>query len=227
MNQPSDKLRSKLTEHQQRFGIAGPKPQGLPYREIVDRVAGFLLSQDGYRVAHSFGAGVLANDVDEGDRAFDPIWLYQSYPDQADTIAMYVEAELQDATKALLQESSSNLAAYNTLLFGIALRLARAEPLSEEFVEFLVNHLLQPQLPSSTKVRGRPKKFNDDDLLKKHAIKFATQHGLKITRNNQVSAKITAFDAVSDAALKLYQERKDARFATGYSYENLKKIWYK
>ena len=103
MTQPYDKLRSILEDSQERFGILGSKPQGLAYEEIVDRVAEFLLSQESYRIALSFGAGVLSTDVDDGERPFDPIWLYQTYPYQVEAIAMYVEAELLDATVSVIR----------------------------------------------------------------------------------------------------------------------------
>ncbi|MFT5508432.1 MAG: hypothetical protein ACI89J_001507 [Hyphomicrobiaceae bacterium] len=222
-----DKLLARMNHVRERFSILGPKPQNLPYDDIVARVADFMLSQDEMRIAYAFGNEVGEDLEDENDARFDPIALYQAHPDRIDKIVMYVEAEMQSSEKDLLQGKDRSLFAYNTLVFGSALRLADSKAVSPELLDFLIEHLIEPKPPSESKRRGRPKNTNDELRLKRQAIEFAVAHGLTATRNDVTFNKPSACDAVADAGRKLYQTHGDEKFISGYTFEALKKIWRK
>lgn len=222
-----DKLLARMNHVRERFSVLGPKPQNLPYDDIVARVADFILSQDKMRIAYAFGNEVGEDLEDKNDARFDPIALYQAYPDRIDTIVMYVETEMQSSENDLLKRKDSSLFAYNTLVFGSALRLARSEAVSPELLDFLLEHLIEPKPPSESKRRGRPKATNDELMFKRQAIKFAVAHGLPATRNDVTIKKHSACDAVADAGRKLYKTHRDDKFISGYTFEALKKIWQK
>lgn len=219
-----DDLIARMKHTRERFSVIGPKPQNLPYDEIVTRVADFMLSQDELRLSYAFGNEVGEALEDENDERFDPLALYQAYPDRHDDIVMYVEAEMQSSEKDLLERKDSSLFAYNTLVFGSALRLANSEAMSPELLDFLIEHLIEPNPPSEPKRRGRPKSTNDEVTFKRQAIQFAVDHGLTPTRND-VTDKSSACDAVADAGQRLYQIHGDAKFISGYTFEALKKVW--
>jgi hypothetical protein len=211
----------------ERFSTLEEKPQNLPYFEIVERTADFMLSQHQLRVAIAFSNEVGEDLEDKHDARFDPIALLEAYPDSLDSIVMFVEAEMKASEKDLLERKGKSLYAYNTLVFAAALHLARSESISSELMEFLVNHLLQPNPPVTSKGRGRPKGINDDLLFKSNAIKFAVAHGLTPTRNDETKKKISACDAVVQAGRKLYQDKGDKKFISGHTYAALKKVWQK
>jgi hypothetical protein len=217
----------RMKHHQERFGVLGPKLQNLPYLEIVARIADFMVSQDKLRIAYAFGNQVGEDLEDDDDAHFDPIALYAAYPDSLDAITMFVDAEMLKSEHDLLQRKDTSLYAYNTLVFGVALRLARSETVSSELRKFLVEHLIKPNPPNKSKGRGRPKDTNDDLTFKRQAIEFAVSYGLKPTRNDATSEKTSACDAVADAGRKLYQETGDPKSISGYTFEALKKVWQK
>ena len=207
--------------------IIGRKPQNLPYAEIVARIADFMLSQERLRVAYAYGNEVGEDLEDEDDGRFDPIALYEAHPDSFDAIAMYVAAEMQEAMPELLERKATSLFAYNTLVFGAALRLARSESVPPHLMEFLVEHLVKPNPPQKLKGRGRPKDTTDDLTFKRQAIEFAVAQGLTPTRNDASTDMTSACDAVADAGRKLYQEHGNPKFITGYTFDALKKVWQK
>lgn len=211
----------------ERLTLLGPKPQSLPYAEIVARVADFILSQDKLRIGYAFSNEVGEDLEDDDDARFDPIALYDAYPESFDAIAMYVDAEMKDSEHALFERKDTSLFAYNTLVFGAALRLARSETVSTPLMAFLVDHLIKPSPPHKPKGRGRPKDSNDDLIFKRQAIEFAVAHGLTPTRNDASTDQTSACDAVADAGRKLYQSHHDAKFLAGYTFEALKKVWQK
>lgn len=139
----------------ERLTILGPKPQNLPYEDIVIRVADFILSQDRLRIDYAF-SNEIGEDLEYDDDArFDPIALYDAHPESFDAIAMYVDTEMKDSEHALLERKDTSLFAYNTLVFGAALRLARSETVSPALMGFLVEHLVKPNPPHKFQGRGR------------------------------------------------------------------------
>lgn len=222
-----DNVFDRMKRLGERLTILGPKPRNLPYEEIVARVADFILSQDKLRIAYAYGSEVGENLEDEDDARFDPITLYAAHPDSFDAIAMYVDAEMQEAMPELLERKESSLFAYNTLVFGAALRLAKSETISPALMGFLVEHLIKPNPPHKPKGRGRPKDTNDDLTFKRQAIEFAVAHGLTPTRNDASTDQTSACDAVADAGRKLYQEHGNPKFIAGYTFDALKKVWQK
>ena len=228
MSDKRDKLLARMNHVRERFSIIGPKPQNLPYDDIVERVADFILSQDKQRIAHAFGNEVGEDLEDENDARFDPIAFYQARPDQIDEIVMYVEAEMQSSEEDLLKRKDSSLFAYNTLVFGSALRLANSEAVSPELLDFLIEHLIEPKPPSEPKKRrGRTEATNDELRFKRQALQFAVAHGLTPTRNDATIKKHSACDAVAAAGRQLYRIHGDQKFISGYTFEALKKVWSK
>jgi hypothetical protein len=222
-----DKLLARMNHVRERFSVLGTKPQNLPYDDIVERVADFILSQDKQRIAHAFGNEVGEDLEDKNNARFDPIALYQADPDRTDEIVMYVEAEMQSSEEDLLKRKDSSLFAYNTLVFGSALRLANSEAVSPELLDFLIEHLIEPKPPSESKRRARPKNTNDELRFKRQALQFAVAHGLTPTRNDVTIKKHSACDAVAAAGRKLYRIHGDQKFISGYTFEALKKVWSK
>ena len=221
------KLLARMMHVRERYSVLGPKPQNLTYDEIVTRVADFILSQDKLRIAYAFGNEVGEDLEDENDARFDPIALYQARPDQLDEIVMYVEAQMQWSEKDLLKRKESSLFAYNTLVFGSALRLANTEAVSPELLDFLLNTSSNQSLLLNRNVEVDPKTTNDELVFKRHAIEFAVAHGLSPTRNDATVEKHSACDAVADAGRKLYQIHGNEKFISGYTFEALKKVWRK
>ena len=222
-----DKLLARMNYVRERFSVLGTKPQNLPYDDIVERVADFILSQDKLRIAYAFGNEVGEDLEDENDARFDPIAFYQARPDQIAEIVMYVEAEMQSSEEDLLKRKDSSLFAYNTLVFGSALRLANSEAVSPELLDFLIEHLIEPKPPSESKRRARPKNTNDELRFKRQALQFAVAHGLTPTRNDATIKKHSACDAVAAAGRQLYRIHGDQKFISGYTFEALKKVWSK
>ena len=227
MSDKRDKLLARMNHVRERFSVLGTKPQNLPYDDIVERVADFILSQDKLRIAYAFGNEVGEGLEDQNDARFDPIALYQANPDRTDEIVMYVEAEMQSSEEDLLKRKDSSLFAYNTLVFGSALRLANSEAVSPELLDFLIEHLIEPKPPSESKRRARPKNTNDELRFKRQALQFAVAHGLTPTRNDVTIKKHSACDAVAAAGRKLYRIHGDQKFISGYTFEALKKVWSK
>lgn len=209
-----------------KYSIVGEKPEDLPFEDIVAEVSVFLRAQENFRIAYSFGNEVGEDFDDDNDARFDPIALYAEFPQQLDTIHMYVDYDIRNSEAELLARCDTSLYAYNTLVFGAAIRLANSKNLSPQLREFLVNHLIDPKPPKVTKQQGRPKKTKDEDLFKYHAITFAAKHGLHPTRNDVTDNRISACDAVFEAALHLYNEEHLTKYSTGYGYETLKKLWH-
>lgn len=221
-----NELIARIKDNRERFSVIGPKPQNLSYDEIVTRVADFMLSRDKLRISYAIGNEVGEALEDENDACFDPIALYQANPDRHDEIVMYVEAEMKSSEQDLLKRKDSSLFAYNTLVFGSALRLANSEALLPELLDFLIEHLIESKPPTESKRRGRPKDSNDDVRFKRQAIEFAVAHGPTATRND-ATEEPRACDAVAEAGSKLYQIQGDAKFISKYTFEALKKVWQK
>lgn len=227
MTDERDNALDRMKHLGERLTILGPKPQNLPYEEIVIRVADFMLSQNKLRIDYAFSNEVGEDLEDVDDARFDPIALYDAHPESFDAIAMYVDTEMKDSEHALLERKDTSLFAYNTLVFGAALRLARSETVSKPLMAFLVDHLIKPSPPHKPKGRGRPKDSNDDLIFKRQAIEFAVAHGLTPTRNDASTDQTSACDAVADAGRKLYQEHGNPKFVSGYTFDALKKVWQK
>uniref|UniRef100_UPI00356761A8 hypothetical protein n=1 Tax=Roseovarius sp. TaxID=1486281 RepID=UPI00356761A8 len=151
----------------ERYSPFGPKPQNLPFDDIVSRVADFMKRQEKLHIALIFGNEVGEELEDKNDERFDPIALFDTYSDQLDHIIMYVEHDLEFNEQELLSRKDSSLYAYNTLLFGAAIRLASRKAISRELRAFLVDHLIAPQTPKQPKKRGRPKTTNDDKYFRR------------------------------------------------------------
>ena len=202
----------------------GDKPQGLSLEEIQLRVQEFMIGNEKLKMGFSFADGIGIGNTSETDAQFDPVKEYKDDPDRLDDITMYVEHDMEYRQNELLKEAVSFECSYNTLLFGAALKLANKEDMSDELREFVFNHLISP--PEKPKKRGgRPKITTGDEQLRYYAIEFACKHGLTATRND-VSDPHSACDVVAAAALALYRFGMK-EYATGYGYDNLKKIWNK
>lgn len=220
-------LMQRMKDVQERFTSAGAKQQGLPFSEIVNRLAEFMFQQHRGRIATAFGNEVGAELEDATDWRFDPIALYAKYPDELSQIQLMVEHELLDNEEELLGRKDESIFAYNTLVFGIAIKLARGEELSEGLRSFAVDHMIAPNPPKRKQGRGRPKKSSAENWEKVLAIQFAVAHGLTRTRNDATAEKVTACDAVENAA-KLMKTRYGLDgYETGYGYDNLRDLWYK
>ncbi len=222
-----DNLLDRMKLLGERLTILGPKPQNLPYEEIVARIAVFMLSQEKLRTDYAFSNEVGEDLEDDDDARFDPIALYAAHPESFDAIAMFVDAEMSEHEEELLSCKDASLFAYNTRVFGAALRLARSEKISPILMGFLVEHLIKPNPPQKLKGRGRPKDTTDDLTFKRQAIEFAVAHGLTPTRNDASTDMTSACDAVADAGRKLYQQHGNPKFISGYTFEALKKVWQK
>jgi hypothetical protein len=202
--------------------LTGSKPQGLPLSKIQERVMAFMLANESMSGVIAFGDGVDKDDVPEGMRHYDPVEELRKDDNKLDEILMLVEHDINLREEALLQEAQEHQSSYNVLLFGVAAKLARDEPLSDALREFVVKHLINPpNFPPRRK--GKPKRNPHVDERKYFAVRFAVQHGLKPTRNDE-SQHHSACDLVADAAQEL-RNMGYSNFATGYGYDNLKKIF--
>lgn len=219
----SSTLKERLLENTERFSIVGEKPQGLPRSDIKARVAAFMVQNEKSSMAYAFGASGEKHDSADGTRYFDPIAEFDKAPDRLAEIAIFVNHDMLHREHELIAESSEYRCSYNVLLFGVAAKIANREELSDELVDFLVNHLISPQSPQKASP-GRPKGDPQSDIRKFQAVKFASLHGLSPSRND-ASETTSACDLVSEAAQQLAQEGKQ-QFARGYGYDNLKKIYF-
>ena len=137
---------------------------------------------------------------------------------------MLVNYDMYNREEELIVEAENFKGSYNTLLFGIAIKVAHDENLSPTLKGFLFDHLISPP-DDKKKNSGRPKKTSLDEEFCYHAIEFARLHGLKATRNDE-STSFSACDAVSEAATLLSQSRVPG-FNQGFGFEVLKKTWAK
>ncbi len=186
-----------------------------------------MLDQEGCRIDLAFGNEVGEDLEDPNDARFDPFEWYSKKPEELETIQMYVEWDLNENEDELLGRKDTSLYAYNTLMFGAAVRIRQGSNLSPALNKFFIEQQKNPQPPTQKKARGRPRKTNDDWFLKRQAIEFAVKHGLKAYRNDVTTERISALDAVEQAATLIYREEHIEEFSSGYGYENLKKIWKK
>ena len=200
------------------------KPQGLQRSEIIERVKGFLIEQEKLRNSIAFGEGVAVGNTGKNIAQFDPIESYKKNPSAIDNIMMLVNYDMDNREEELIVEAENFKGSYNTLLFGIAIKVAHDENLSPTLKGFLFDHLISPP-DDKKKKSGRPKKTTLDEEFCFHAIEFARLHGLKVTRNDE-STSFSACDAVSEAATLLSQSRVPG-FNQGFGFEVLKKIWAK
>ena len=217
-------LIQKIQKNKELYSILGEKPQGLKHSEIIKRVKGFLIKQEKLRDSFAFGEGLDVSNMGKNVAQFDPIESYKKNPSAIDNIMMLVNHDMDYREEELINEAENFKASYNTLLFGIAIKLANDQKLSDTLKEFLVNQLISPP-DDQKKSSGRPKKTTLDEEFRYHAIEFARLHGLKATRNDE-STSFSACDAVSDAATALSQSRVPG-FNQGFGFEVLKKIWAK
>ena len=179
----SSSLKQRLEEAQERYSIAGDKPQDLSFSVIQERVQDFLINQENLKIPFAFGEGIAIGNISETDAQFDPVKEYQADPNKLDVLKMYVEHDMESREDELLKEAVSFECSYNTLLFGAALKMARKEDMSDGLREFVITHLISP--PKKPKKRGgRPKITTLDERFRYYAIEFARMHGLKGTSNN-------------------------------------------
>ena len=216
-------LKERLVENTERFSIVGEKPQGLSRSEIIARAAAFLERNEKSSMAFAFGESCEKGASADGTRHFDPTHEFEKAPDRLPEIARFVEYEMLHREHELIAESDKYRCSYNVLLFGAASKIANRQELSDELVDFLVTHLISP--PSTPKAaRGRPKGDPQADIRKFQAVEFVAKHGLSPSRNDE-SDPTSACDLVSGAARQLAQAGR-RRFASGYGYDNLKKIYF-
>ena len=124
--------------------LTGSKPQGLPLSEIKERVIKFMLSNESMSAILAFGEGVDKDDAPEGVKHYDPAEELRKDESNLDEILMLVEHDINLREEALLEEAQEHQSSYNVLLFGVAAKLARDEPLSDALREFVVQHLINP-----------------------------------------------------------------------------------
>lgn len=225
MTTDGEKLLERMNFVGERLSALDPKPKNLPHQELVQRVADFMLSLGRLQVTYAFANEVGEELEDRNDVRFDPIAFFAAAPECLDDISMFVEFELQTSEMELLARKDKSIFAYNTLVFGAALRLARKELLSTDLMSFLIDHLINPSPPKVPKKRSKPKRTNDNLAFKLAAVAFAKSHGLDATRNDATVGVFSACDVVSEAAVKLYKATGDHQFISGYTYASLKKLW--
>ena len=217
-------LIQEIQQNRELYSSFGEKPQGLQRSEIIERVKGFLIEQEKLRDSFAFGEGVAVGNMGKNIAQFDPIEFYKKNPSAIDNILMLVNYDMDNREEELIVEAENFKGSYNTLLFGIAIKVAHDENLSPTLKGFLFDHLISPP-DDKKKNSGRPKKTSLDEEFCYHAIEFARLHGLKATRNDE-STSFSACDAVSEAATALSQSRVPG-FNQGFGFEVLKKIWAK
>ncbi len=66
-----DNLLDRLKHLGERLTLLDPRALNLPYEEIVERVANFILSQDKLRIDYAFSDKVGEHLKDEDDARFD------------------------------------------------------------------------------------------------------------------------------------------------------------
>ena len=220
-HQPSD-----LMERMKKISFYDDKPQNLPFDKIVEEVKTFLQQEDRIQWMLAYGNESEIDSMPENQERFDPITVYKEYPDEAEMLFAYVEADLKEREAELLNNAHQDEISYKILLFGIAIKLAKNEEFSPELRELLVQHLVDPrQFPK--KKAGRPATTDLSQDLKVRAITYAKKFGLDPTRNEESLPHRSACDAVTAAARKIYQEQKLNRFKSGFGYENLRRQWTK
>ena len=217
-------LIQKMQKTRELYSLLGEKSQGLKHSEIIERVKGFLIEQEKLRDSFAFGEGVDVSNMGKNVAQFDPIESYKKNPSAINNTIMLVNDDMDNREEELINEAENFKGSYNTLLFGIAIKVAHDENLSPTLKGFLFDHLISPP-DDQKKNLGRPKKTILDDEFRYHAIEFARLHGLKATRNDE-STSFSACDAVSEAATALSQSRVPG-FNQGFGFEVLKKIWAK
>ena len=217
-------LIQEIQKNREFYSLFGQKPQGLKQSEIIERVKGFLIEQEKLRDSFAFGEGVAVGNTGKNIAQFDPIESYKKNPSAIDNIMMLVNYDMDNREEELIVEAENFKGSYNTLLFGIAIKVAHDENLSPTLKGFLFDHLISPP-DDKKKNSGRPKKTSLDEEFCYHAIEFARLHGLKATRNDE-STSFSACDAVSEAATALSQSRVPG-FNEGFGFEVLKKTWAK
>ena len=217
-------LIQEIQKNRELYSHFGEKPQGLKHSEIIERVKGFLIEQEKLHDSFAFGEGVAVGNTGKNIAQFDPIESYKKNPSAIDNIMMLVNYDMDNREEELIVEAENFKGSYNTLLFGIAIKVAHDENLSPTLKGFLFDHLISPP-DDKKKNSGRPKKTSLDEEFCYHAIEFARLHGLKATRNDE-STSFSACDAVSEAATALSQSRVPG-FNQGFGFEVLKKIWAK
>lgn len=220
----ASELKNKILKTRELYSYIGEKPQELEWHEIRDRVKGFLLSQSNLWDSFAFGEGVAIGNTEEDRAQFDPAESYKKDPSRIDDIMIHVNHDMHYREAELINEAGDSRESYNTLLFGVASKLAHDHKLSDTLKGFLLEHLIRPP-ENQKKSAGRPSVPSLDEKFRYQAIKFARLHGLKATRND-ASPRASACDVVSEAATALSQDG-NTKFKKGYGFESLKKTWNK
>jgi hypothetical protein len=207
------------------LSLSAAQPQGLTFTEIKERVMAFMLANERIGGVTAFGQGLDKDDSKEGTRHYDPVEEFNKENSNTDQIMMLVEHDMTLREAELLQEAQKHETSYNMLLFGAAIKLANNEPMSEALRELIVNHLVG-QIPKFPKQKaGRRPSDPLVDERKYFAVLFAVKHGLRPSRN-EIYTQPSACDVVEAAALEL-SKTGYSLFASGYGYDNLKKIYFR
>lgn len=151
-------LIQKLQKNRELYSPFGEKLQGLKQSEIIERVKGFLIEQEKLRDLFAFGEGVAVGNMGKNIAQFDPIESYKKNPSAIDNIMMLVNHDMDHREEELIVEAENFKGSYNTLLFGIAIKVAHDQNLSPTLKEFLCDHLISPP-DDKKKSSGRPKKL--------------------------------------------------------------------
>jgi len=59
----SSSLKQRLEEAQERYSIAGDKPQDLSFSVIQERVQDFLINQENLKIPFAFGEGIAIGNI--------------------------------------------------------------------------------------------------------------------------------------------------------------------
>ena len=140
----ASELKNKILKTRELYSYIGEKPQGLEWHEIRDRVKGFLLNQSNLRDSFAFGEGVAIGNTEKDSAQFDPVESYKKDPSRIDEIMILVNHDMHYREAELINEAEEFRGSYNTLLFGVASKLAHDHKLSDTLKGFLLEHLIRP-----------------------------------------------------------------------------------
>lgn len=196
------------------------------YKIIVKELKDFLrpVPSDQLRFKPPLIPSIEKKYEDEG--LFDPLHNYKIKPESIEIYDGMVELYFKDED-LLFDRASWSSCAYNTIVYAIAMHLRKKEPLSERLQDFLIKHMMGAPQPKNPKNAGGQRKSTKLIYKKQVAIIIAVNAGLNATRNDEVLEKISACDAVEQAAKELRDEVSGEEFKIGYSYKTLKSHWLK
>lgn len=197
------------------------------YKIVVNEVKDFLRPKTSDQLRFGPPLTPSIEQKYEDDDLFDPLHNYEIDPTTIEANDGMVEMYFERNEDDLFDRATWSSSAYNTIIYAIAMHLRKKEPLSERLQEFLINHLMRAPQPKNPKTAGGQRKTAK--LIKKRqvAIIIAVNAGLKPTRNDDGSEKISACDAVEQAAKELNDEGYENEFSIGYSFKTLKNHWLK